>query len=502
MSPDEWERRIYDMLDGGHSERACEEFMEEILRDPAALDLYRRCCELDSALQRLAMGRAWLAGPGIPRREEHLARPRRGLLYGSLAAAALILLGLGIVLRMGHVPPAEPAYALTLGAYAVHTVSSILPEDAAARAGGGLRDGSILSLEQGEAELGFPNGVRVVLRAPARLLLDRPEQVSLARGHAWFTVPPEVKGFRVLTSDLDVLDLGTEFGVVREPGRLDEVHVFAGKVLARHRAAAGGVAGDELRAGEARQASPRKLLERIDAQSGAFRTQVAAAPLELAWSFDRPEGREFPATGNHPDRAQALAVSSGILRRVDGLAGGLALAMEPEDRLVTRWPGILGSHPRTVAAWVRVPPDVEDGDVPVRLVYWGREEDDLASEKWRIGLHAERQREGGVKGALRTEHGYGWVLGSTDLRDGRWHHIASVFQGGNDEDNTQRIKLYVDGRLEAVSASQHHLIDTRPGMTLRVGGEGRFDIARLAIMDHAVSAEEIARLAAEYPQPE
>jgi hypothetical protein len=502
MSPDEWERRIYDMLDGGHSAREREEFMEEIVRDPAALDLYRRCCEVDSALQRLAMGQAWLAGPGISRREEHRGRPRHGLLYGSLAAAALILLGLGIVLRMGHVPPAEPAYALTLGAYAVHTVSSILPEGATERAGEGLREGSILELEQGEAELGFPNGVRAVLRAPARLLLDRPDQVSLARGHAWFSVPPSVKGFRVLTPDLDVLDLGTAFGVVREPGRLDEVHVFTGKVLARHRAAASGQAGEELRGGEARLASPRRLLERIEAGAEAFRTEVAAAPMVLSWSFDRPEGGEFPATGNHPDRAMAMAVSSGILRRVDGLSGGLALAMEPEDRLVTRWTGILGSHPRTVCAWVRVPEDVDDREIPVRLVYWGREEDDLASEKWRVGLHAERLREGGVKGALRTEHGYGWVLGSTDLRDGRWHHIASVFQGGNDEDNTERIKLYVDGRLEAVSASQHHLIDTRPGMTLRVGGEGRFDIARLTIMDHAVSEEEIARLASEHTPSE
>lgn len=37
---------------------------------------------------------------------------------------------------------------------------------------------------------------------------------------------------------------------------------------------------------------------------------------------------------------------------------------------------------------------------------------------------------------------------------------------------------------------------------LREGGEGRFDIAHLTMMDHAVSEEEIARLASEHSPSE
>jgi len=116
--------------------------------------------------------------------------------------------------------------------------------------------------------------------------------------------------------------------------------------------------------------------------------------------------------------------------------------------------------------------------------------------KWRVGLNPEAEREGGVKGALRTEFGRGRVIGSTDLRDGRWHHIAAVFQGGNTADNTRRVLLYVDGRLEAVSSSAHQRISTRSATPLQFGGRGgRFDLDDFRVVEGALSPEDVAALA-------
>jgi hypothetical protein len=37
----------------------------------------------------------------------------------------------------------------------------------------------------------------------------------------------------------------------------------------------------------------------------------------------------------------------------------------------------------------------------------------------------------GVLGAIRTEVGGGYLVGSTNIADGRWHHVVSLFNGTN-----------------------------------------------------------------------
>lgn len=40
------------------------------------------------------------------------------------------------------------------------------------------------------------------------------------------------------------------------------------------------------------------------------------------------------------------------------------------------------------------------------------------------------------------------VVGSTDLRDDKWHHIAVVLYGGETSNISTHVMLYVDGKLE------------------------------------------------------
>jgi hypothetical protein len=42
----------------------------------------------------------------------------------------------------------------------------------------------------------------------------------------------------------------------------------------------------------------------------------------------------------------------------------------------------------------------------------------------------------------------GYVVGTTDLRDDRWHHCAVVMYGGHRPDSATHILLYLDGELE------------------------------------------------------
>ena len=76
----------------------------------------------------------------------------------------------------------------------------------------------------------------------------------------------------------------------------------------------------------------------------------------------------------------------------------------------------------------------------------------------------------GAPGALRLQSGDSHIVGSTPLRDGRWHHLAAVF-GNNPKAGKPSISLYVDGRLESPSGRfvQRQTTASETEQTLRLG---------------------------------
>ncbi len=87
-----------------------------------------------------------------------------------------------------------------------------------------------LELESGTAELTFTQGTRVIVEGPALLEVVSARLLRLDRGKLVARVTPRAIGFTVTTPSVDVVDLGTEFGVeVDEKGKTD-VHVLEGKV--------------------------------------------------------------------------------------------------------------------------------------------------------------------------------------------------------------------------------------------------------------------------------
>lgn len=87
-----------------------------------------------------------------------------------------------------------------------------------------------LRLDNGEAELIFDSGARLLFAGPARLTLESSLSVYLAEGKMAAHMPPSAIGFTVRTPTSTFVDQGTEFGVVAEPSGATEVHVFQGQV--------------------------------------------------------------------------------------------------------------------------------------------------------------------------------------------------------------------------------------------------------------------------------
>jgi hypothetical protein len=113
-----------------------------------------------------------------------------------------------------------------------------------------------------------------------------------------------------------------------------------------------------------------------------------------------------------------------------------------------------------VAFWVKVPRDssIEEG---YGIVNWGTAAPGLA---WQISVNP--QANDGPLGRLRLGVHDGWVVGTTDLRDDRWHHCAVVMYGGHRPDSATHILLYLDGELEPAARKAVREIRTQ------ITGEG------------------------------
>ncbi len=74
--------------------------------------------------------------------------------------------------------------------------------------------------------------MKALVEGPAEFILKSKDRVDLKYGTAWFQVPEGAQGFTVSTQNMEVVDLGTEFGVLirEEEGHRDQVHVIKGLV--------------------------------------------------------------------------------------------------------------------------------------------------------------------------------------------------------------------------------------------------------------------------------
>lgn len=97
--------------------------------------------------------------------------------------------------------------------------------------GATLFAGQRLDLAAGLVEVTFIDGAQVVLEGPAKFDVKATDLAELHEGRIAAVVPERARGFEVATNGLNVVDWGTEFGMLAE-GDEAEVHVFRGMVKA------------------------------------------------------------------------------------------------------------------------------------------------------------------------------------------------------------------------------------------------------------------------------
>jgi hypothetical protein len=88
---------------------------------------------------------------------------------------------------------------------------------------------SALRLSEGVARIAFDNGSTVIIEGPAEFQIDAEDRVRVHYGRLYAIVPRSAIGFSVITPNSTIIDLGTEFGVLAGLEGGTELHVIKGE---------------------------------------------------------------------------------------------------------------------------------------------------------------------------------------------------------------------------------------------------------------------------------
>jgi hypothetical protein len=182
--------------------------------------LFRRYLQVDTALRESTCGALRLASPT----PEEAREP-----WYWKAAAAVATLGCILSLWVSRSPaPADPAPP-TVAVLTQSVGVAWKPGSRPLFAGNPLPAGKI-AFDRGLIQLEFINGAVVVAEGPAEIELLSPERAVCRYGKVRASVPPQAHGFTVTAPDMDVVDLGTEFGLAVGKDGKSQVHVLEGEV--------------------------------------------------------------------------------------------------------------------------------------------------------------------------------------------------------------------------------------------------------------------------------
>ncbi len=418
-------------------------------------------------------------------------------LISAAASIGLLLLLQSIIFREGR-PPSD-RHAKTPPAFAARVERSeglvwspaSLPK---VREDGWLSPG-ILHLESGTAVIAFNSGATALVEGPAELSIESVNRMFLKSGRVAADVPPQAFGFTVNTPRLNVVDLGTRFGVSVDEEGNSELHVMEGEVAASR--TSGNAVATVVREGLALRADNRTRSELIPVPYGGdtFRLRLGVpevAQPALRYTFDESFGAMLEDSGKERLFDVPL-VATGELdrspRRSAGRVGG-GLVFQPGETLdVPLSQEFRLDEPHAIAFWVKLPAKI-GREAPERLLEYGR-----GNGFWRIACHLGE--DGGLPGALRVECGGGYVVGSTDLADGNWHHVAYRYLGG-DGGLASNVHLFVDGKPENVSHSQTGPLPGGRAENLRLGADRTLGfqgwIDDLVLFQEAVSTPILQKL--------
>lgn len=376
--------------------------------------------------------------------------------------------------------------------------------------GSSLVAGQSIKIQSGLLELDLAGRGRMIIEGPAEINFPSPGLAVLHQGRIVMRATKKGHGYKIQTAQGSIVDLGTEFGISVEPDGSVQTHVIDGsiEVIPNH--------------GESTTLSRNNALEInmrgrkvIPADSGKFYTLLPPMETDMAkyiyWGMNEGENNMAKASGKLARGNSDMifhAIEQGVSPTWEAGVKGTALHFDGKGGYTqSNYLGIGGKHARTVCFWVKVPEDF-DLHQGFAMLSWGNERQ--LGSVWQISANPRSQD--GPLGRLRIGLHGAQVIGTTDLRDSQWHHVAVVLYGGSKPNIGTHVILYIDGKMETLSRRSlaevktnikdaHHgvwlgrnITYTHPSSNHRDGGFFRGDLDEVYIFNAALSQKEILKL--------
>jgi len=454
-SQDSIENLIRHYLEGDLEGHQRTEFGNRLHEDPEAVDLLCQHALMDATLR--------LSIPVQNDTADHLLQiQKRRAVRISLAAAAAIAMTSALVLYRIMVPAPPQIGKIESAPGSLFSIQS----KAADQQDHHLDPGETLVVSQGTVEVTLPDGSRFIAEAPAQVTLHSKMKAHLSHGRAFFEIAKGSEGFIVTTKDLEIVDLGTAFGVDDRAEFQPQIHIIDGKVRATARS--GRHESSLLVAGEAAAVGAAATLRPIACQSSSFFQKLPSGLPSIRFSFDSDPSEQAAVSGPIAELEGVQFIDESHLQEMispaEGRFGGFLSFANNRSGVETTWGGIGGATPRTISLWVRIPEGTEGGDI----LAWG-----LVSGSRRMS-DLKVVYSGGHRANLRLASGRRWLQTTQRLDTGTWHHVAFIVDSP-DSDDWPTVKCYINGVLEPI--------------TPRIADEG--DVAPLdtfgTITDHPLS---------------
>ena len=400
-------------------------------------------------------------------------------------------------------------------------------EGGSAHEEGGMLGREVFQLASGMAEIQFFSGATMIVEGPAEISLKSAWEASCLEGAVRIKVPPAARGFKLQAPSTEIIDLGTEFGLVVKGGE-GHVEVIDGEIAVRHRderekllgkddalvlksgagaskIESGQIAFPDLTSYGAR--SERK--NRSDFQRWTSHRDSLASDDRLIAYYTFDEDERTPLVPNlsvprNPELDGAMILAEPVAGRWPGLKSALEFR-RPGARVRVNIPGEFPAF--TFMAWVRI--DSLDRWYSALFMGDGYE---TGEPHWQIRDDGKMMLSVMVDDSRPNPYrandaGFHRVYFSPPMWDlsmsGEWIHLASVFDPGN-----QTVSHYVNGsRISEQEIEDDYLIERLRIGNAEIGNWGQpfredptFAIRNLngrmdemAIFKAALTKDEVAR---------
>ncbi|HEY2760411.1 MAG TPA: LamG-like jellyroll fold domain-containing protein [Pirellulales bacterium] len=453
------------LVDGRLTDAQQRRLNRSLAESESARQFYVRYLDLATSLHEYADPSpvAFVSEPGenLPPRtkDRHfLSRKLVGWSAALLSVSAAVLLGVFLSNRtsVDDSLPASDAEIEQIAAQITglkdcrwtQPASPLVPSDV-------LHEGQQLELAAGIAEITFDSGARITLEGPASLIINSAWAATLGHGKLTAEVPHEAIGFRATSSTVDVVDLGTQFCMQVDSDGATDVGVIEGSVEATPRTAATAPQSPVVLQQRRARRFQREGNEEIENAAVVFDRFAKPAAMQrvtrpvsyIHWSFDRADNRIVPADYGGPWakksdlKFEPPLENESSLQHIAGRWGD-ALQLDSQSTAKAVVPGLSNHATHTLAAWVKIPAAAPLTSANSFISWATTDANETVSQSVRIGWNTNPEQ--GPLGALKTEIGRVNAIGTTDLRDDKWHHVAIVLSPHKRWD----VKQYVDGHLE------------------------------------------------------